>query len=66
MLGGFSAISFIVSVTFGLWAFEYYQRYKELVTNLALISISAGIVGMISLFTGVILFTIITVIRQNR
>jgi glycosyltransferase involved in cell wall biosynthesis len=64
--GGFGAASLIVSLVFGVLALDYYRKYGQLVTNLALISVATGIVALLSLFTGVLLFTIITVIRENR
>jgi glycosyltransferase involved in cell wall biosynthesis len=63
--GGFSLIAFTISFVFGFMTLDYYQRWGRVVTNLALISVAAGILGFLALFTGVILFTLITVIREN-
>ena len=64
--GGFSAVMFVISVVFGLQTLDYYARWGRVVTNLALVSVSAGILAFLSFFTGVILFTLITVIRTEK
>ena len=63
--GGFSAIGFYVSIMFGYWTLNYYQTYGRVVTNLALICVASGMLAFLSLFTGIILFTVITVIREK-
>lgn len=64
--GGFSAVMFVVAVVFGLQTLDYYGRWGRVVTNLALVSVAAGILAFLSFFTGVILFTLITVIRAEK
>jgi glycosyltransferase involved in cell wall biosynthesis len=64
--GGFSTIMFIIAVAFGIQTLNYYAKWGRIVTNLALISVSAGILAFLSFFTGVILFTLITVLREKR
>jgi len=64
--GGFSAIMFVVAVAFGMQTLDYYARWGRVITNLALISVSAGIMAFLSFFTGVILFTLITVMRERQ
>jgi len=64
--GGFSVIMFVVAVVFGIQTLDFYGREGRVITNLALISVSAGILAFLSFFTGVILFTLITVVRENR
>jgi len=64
--GGFSAVMFVVAIVFGIQTLEFYTREGRVITNLALISVSAGILAFLSFFTGVILFTLITVVRENR
>lgn len=63
--GGFAAIEFLISIEFGYLTLNYYQTYGRVVTNLALICIATGALAFLSLFTGIILFTIITVIREH-
>jgi hypothetical protein len=63
--GGFALIFLTISLTFGFMTFDYYQKYGRVITNLALVSVAAGILGFLALFTGIILFTLITVIREK-
>jgi len=64
--GGFSAIMFVIAVVFGVQTLDYYAKWGRVVTNLALVSVAAGILAFVSFITGVILFTLITVIRENK
>lgn len=64
--GGFSAIAFAISLIYGFMTIDYYQRWGRVITNIALISIASGILAFLALFTGIILFTLITVIREKR
>ena len=64
--GGFATIMFVTALTFGFETLDYYAKWGRIVTNLALISIATGILAFLSFFTGVILFTLITVIRDER
>jgi len=64
--GGFSAIMFLVATVFGVQTLDYYTKWGRVVTNLALVSVAAGILGFLSFFTGVILFTLITIIRDEQ
>ena len=64
--GGFSALMFLIAVVFGVQTLDYYTKWGRVVTNLALVSIAAGILGFLSFFTGVILFTLITIVRDEQ
>ena len=64
--GGFAALFLGISVIFGIMTLDYYQRWGRVITNLALISVASGIVGFLALFTGIILFTLITVLREKQ
>ena len=63
--GGFAAIALSISFVFGWMTLDYYQRWGRVVTNIALVSVASGILGFLSLFTGIILFTLITVVRER-
>jgi len=63
--GGFALLFFAISFVFGFMTVDYYQRWGRVITNLALVSVAAGILGFLALFTGIILFTLITVIRER-
>ena len=64
--GGFGIAGLIISLFFGVMTLDYYQSWGRVITNIALISIAAGVVGFLSIFTGIILFTLITVVRAQR
>jgi hypothetical protein len=57
---------FLVAVIFGVQTLDYYTKWGRVITNLALVSIAAGILGFFSFFTGVILFTLITIVRDEQ
>jgi len=63
--GGFGLIALANSLIFGFMTLYYYQHWGIVVTNIALVSIASGILGFLGLFTGVILFTLITVVRES-
>jgi glycosyltransferase involved in cell wall biosynthesis len=63
--GGLSAVALAVSLAFGVWAIELYSKTGVLVTNITLISIAFGLVGLLAFFTAVILFTLISVMREK-
>jgi glycosyltransferase involved in cell wall biosynthesis len=64
--GGFSAIMFLIALIFGVQTLDYYAKWGRVVTNLALVSVAAGILAFLALFTAIILFTLITVLREKR
>jgi glycosyltransferase involved in cell wall biosynthesis len=64
--GGFALLFFVNSLIFGFWTLDFYQRSGRVATNLALMSIASGLLAFLALFTGVILFTLITVIREKQ
>jgi hypothetical protein len=63
--GGSATIALALSVAFGVWAFDIYAKEGRLVTNITLMSIGFGLVGVLALFTAVILFTLISVVREK-
>ena len=63
--GGFGVAAMLVSIFFGVMTLNYYQQWGRVVTNLALISVAAGIVGILSIFTGIILFSVTTVAHER-
>jgi glycosyltransferase involved in cell wall biosynthesis len=64
--GGFGLVALTISFVFGLQTLDYYQRWGRVVTNLALVSVAAGFLGFLGLFTGIILFTLITLVREQK
>ena len=63
--GGLSAVALAISLGFGAWAIDIYAREGRLVTNIALVAVAFGFVGILAFFAGVILFTLISVIREK-
>jgi glycosyltransferase involved in cell wall biosynthesis len=62
---GLSAIALSISIAFGAWAVDLYSKTGVLVTNIALIAIAFGLVGILAFFVAAILFTLISVIREK-
>ncbi|MFQ5910683.1 MAG: glycosyltransferase family 2 protein, partial [Thermoplasmata archaeon] len=63
---GLPAIVFIaLGVFFGVWALQIYAATTQLITNIALVSLTSMIVGLILGTTAVILFTLVTVLRER-
>jgi len=54
-----------VGIFFGAWAFDIYAKEGRLVTNIFLISIFGSIAGLILITTGIILFTLVSLIREK-
>jgi glycosyltransferase involved in cell wall biosynthesis len=63
--GGIGLAAMAVSVAFGIWTLDLFARQGKVVTNIALVAIGAGLLGTLSFFTAVILFTMISVIREK-
>lgn len=63
--GGIGLVALAVSVAFGIWTLDLFAREGRIVTNLALVAIGTGLLGTLSIFTAVILFTTISVIREK-
>jgi glycosyltransferase involved in cell wall biosynthesis len=61
--GGIGACMLLVGILFGVWTLVLYAQEGRVVTNLALISLSTLLLGVFSVFTGIILFTVVTAIR---
>jgi hypothetical protein len=61
--GGIGVCRLLVGFLFGLWTLMLYAQEGRVVTNLALVSLSTLLLGVFSVFTGIILFTVVTAIR---
>lgn len=61
--GGIGACMLLVGILFGVWTLILYAEEGRVVTNLALISLSTLLLGVFSVFTGIILFTVVTAVR---
>jgi glycosyltransferase involved in cell wall biosynthesis len=63
--GGIGACMLLIGFLFGLWTLILYAQEGSVVTNLALISLATLLLGVFSVFTGIILFTVVTAVRER-
>lgn len=63
--GGIGVCMILVGFLFGLWTLLLYAQEGRVVTNLAMLSLMTTLLGAFSLFTGIILFTVISAIRER-
>jgi len=63
--GAPGALFLLVSLAFGIWALNIFYETGKLVTNLTLISVGTAIIGAISMIAGLLLYTLITVLREH-
>ena len=61
---GFLAL--LVAIGFWIWTIQIFASTRQVVTNIALVAIGATIVGLMLLTTAVILWVLISVIREAR
>ena len=54
-----------ISLFFGIWALNIFSETGRLVTNLTLISIGTAIIGAIMVIAGLLLYTLVTVVREH-
>ena len=58
-------ISIVVGLGFGYWTFETYTNYHYLSTTLSLVAVGVFSMGVLLLSIGVMLFTLISVLRDR-
>lgn len=63
--GALGIVSILISLVFSAWTLSIYFAEKRIVTNLLIISVTTGIAGISSLFMGVLLFVLISVVREK-
>ena len=64
---GISGLFFLgIGLIFGMWALQIYSEQQVFMTNVALIGICGIILGTILLISGTILFSISTLINNNK
>jgi len=56
----------ILGLIFGAWTMQIYSEERVVMTNIALIGIGGVILGTILLITATILYSIVSVVRENR
>jgi len=58
--------SLLVALFFWVWTIQIFAATRQIVTNIALIAIAATIVGLMLLTTAVILWVLVSIIREKR
>jgi glycosyltransferase involved in cell wall biosynthesis len=59
-------LALAMGLSLGLQAFDIYSRYRAFPTNLGMAALGMSLVGIMLLSIGIILFTLITVLRERR
>ena len=64
---GIPGIGFLtIGLFFILWTIQVFAESREIITNIALIGVSSTILGIILLMTSIMLFSIVTVVRERK
>lgn len=63
--GGPGIISLLISMFFWIWTIEVFTRTRGVITNVTLVAIGTTIVGLMLLTTAIILWVIVSVIREK-
>jgi hypothetical protein len=63
-LPGFAAL--LVALFFWVWTLQIFASTRQVVTNIALLALGATMIGLMLLTTGVILWVLISVVREAR
>ncbi len=54
-----------VAAFFWIWTFDIFANTRQVITNIALIAIGSTVVGLMLVTTAILLYTIITVVRER-
>ena len=64
---GIPAVIFlIIGLSFVAWTVQIYAESQQIITNVSLIGIGCVVIGTVFLMTAVILFSIVTVVNDNK
>lgn len=64
---GITGLFFLaVGLIFGAWTLQIYSEEKVVMTNMALVGVGGVILGTILLISGMILYSIVNVVREKR
>ena len=58
-------IFLIIGLSFIAWTIQIYSVEQEIITNISLIGIGCVVLGSVFLMTAVILFSIVTVVKER-
>jgi glycosyltransferase involved in cell wall biosynthesis len=59
-------IALLTAIAFWVWTFQIFAATRQVVTNIALVAIGATIVGLMLLTTAVILWVLVSVVREAK
>ena len=59
-------ILFAVGLIFIVWTLQIFSESRQIITNIALIGIGSTMIGILFLMTSIILYTIVSVVREKR
>ncbi|MEM2981364.1 MAG: glycosyltransferase family 2 protein [Thermoproteota archaeon] len=59
-------MSLLVAIFFWIWTLQIFAEKRQVVTNIALIAIATTIVGLMLLTTAVILWVLVSILREKR
>jgi glycosyltransferase involved in cell wall biosynthesis len=59
-------IALLTGIAFWVWTFQIFAATRQVVTNIALVAIGATIVGLMLLTTAVILWVLVSVVREAK
>jgi len=60
------ALALVIAIVFWIWTFQIFAATRQVVTNIVLIAIGATIVGLMLLTTAMILWVLVSVIREAQ
>ncbi len=64
---GVTGLCFLaIGLIFGAWTLQIYSEERVVVTNIALVGIGGVILGTVLLISGMILYSIVSVVRERR
>jgi len=67
LYNGITGLCFlVVGLVFGVWKLEIYSEEKVVMTNMTLVGVGGVILGTILLISGMILYSIVNVVREKR
>ncbi len=55
-----------IGLFFAVWTLQIFSETRQIITNISLIGIGITILGIIFLMTAILLFSIVTVVKDNR
>lgn len=58
-------IFLIIGLSFVAWTIQVYVEHEEIITNISLIGIGGTVLGAIFMMTAIILFTLVTVVKEK-